>query len=212
MTPWEIDAIEIANCNCNFGCPCQFAVLPTHGTCESAVIMEINSGYYGEIDLTGVKFAQIAKWPGPIHEGNGEMQLIVDERASEHQTESLMAITTGKDTAEMATMFYIFSAMCPTKHRTLRSKIHSVLDMERRTAKVTIDGVLELISKPIPNIVTGEPHRIRFDVPNGFEFRRGEAASGTTRTFGGNIDLPNNTDTHAHFARIYMNGKGVINH
>lgn len=54
-----------------------------------------------------------------------------------------MAITTGNDTAEMAKMYYIFSAMCPTKHKTLRSKIHSVLDMERRTAKVTIDGVLE---------------------------------------------------------------------
>ena len=63
--------------------------------------------------------------------------------------------------------------MCPTKHKTLLSKIRCVLDMEHRK-KVTIDCVLELISKSIPNIVTGEPHRIRFDVPNEFGFRQGE--------------------------------------
>tara|TARA_B100001093_G_scaffold512569_1_gene582681 strand:- start:17 stop:655 length:639 start_codon:yes stop_codon:yes gene_type:complete len=212
MTPWEIDAIEFGNCNCNFGCPCQFAVLPTHGTCEAAVVMEIRSGHYGKTDLSRVKFAQIVKWPGPIHEGNGEMQLIVDELATDEQKDALVAITTGKDTVEMATMFYIFSAMCPTKHETLRSKIDSELDMENRIARVEIDGILELNGKPIPNIVTGEPHRIRFDVPNGFEFRQGEAASGTAKTLGGNIELLNNNNTHAHFARIYMNGDGVIEH
>ena len=24
MTPWEIHAIEVQNCNCSYGCPCQF--------------------------------------------------------------------------------------------------------------------------------------------------------------------------------------------
>ena len=26
MTPWEIRTIEFANCNCAYGCPCQFNV------------------------------------------------------------------------------------------------------------------------------------------------------------------------------------------
>ena len=37
MTPWEIHAIEVSNCNCAYGCPCQFNALPTTGTCEAAV-------------------------------------------------------------------------------------------------------------------------------------------------------------------------------
>ena len=41
MTPWEIKAREFANCNCAYGCPCQFNALPTKGYCEAAVAMEI---------------------------------------------------------------------------------------------------------------------------------------------------------------------------
>ena len=37
MTPWEIHAIEVSNCNCAYGCPCQFAALPTNGSGEAAV-------------------------------------------------------------------------------------------------------------------------------------------------------------------------------
>ena len=30
------------NCNCSYGCPCQFNALPTHGFCEAAVALEMN--------------------------------------------------------------------------------------------------------------------------------------------------------------------------
>ena len=85
MTPWEIHAIEVANCNCAYGCPCQFNSLPTYGNCEAAVGIRINEGHYGGVSLNGMNVALTAKWPGPIHEGNGETQLIVDERASAEQ-------------------------------------------------------------------------------------------------------------------------------
>lgn len=56
MTPWEIDAMEVANCNCNFGCPCQFNSLPTHGNCEAAVGFIVTKGHFGNVRLDGVKF------------------------------------------------------------------------------------------------------------------------------------------------------------
>ncbi len=31
---WEVKATEFANCNCSYGCPCQFNALPTHGNCR----------------------------------------------------------------------------------------------------------------------------------------------------------------------------------
>ena len=37
MTPWELHGRSFGNCNCAFGCPCQFNALPTYGTCEAAV-------------------------------------------------------------------------------------------------------------------------------------------------------------------------------
>jgi len=35
MTPWEIRTIEFANCNCAYGCPCQFNAYPTYGKMRS---------------------------------------------------------------------------------------------------------------------------------------------------------------------------------
>ena len=73
MTPWEIHAVEVSNCNCAYGCPCQFNALPTCQTCEAAGGFRIDSGHHGDVSLAGLNAAFTAKWPGPIHEGNGEI-------------------------------------------------------------------------------------------------------------------------------------------
>ena len=113
MTPWEIDALELANCNCAFGCPCQFNALPTDGTCEAAVGFIINKGHYGDVTLDGVRFGMTAKWPAAIHMGNGTIQLIVDSAASPEQRAAVEAIGTGGDTEDMATHFWVFNKMSP---------------------------------------------------------------------------------------------------
>ena len=105
MIDWEIRGEELANCNCNFGCPCQFGVLPTDGTCEAAVVYKIHKGHYGDVSLDGLTAAGVYKWPGAIHEGNGHMQLIIDSSATADQRKALEAIMTGADTEEMATMW-----------------------------------------------------------------------------------------------------------
>src|SRR5215470_12439476 len=51
VTPWEIKAKEFSNCNCSYGCPCQFNALPTKGFCEAVVAMEIQEGHYGAVKL-----------------------------------------------------------------------------------------------------------------------------------------------------------------
>ena len=85
MTNWEIHGHELANCNCSFGCPCQFGALPTYGNCDESFGLEIHTGHYGDTILDGLRAAGIFKFPGAIHDGNGEMQLIMDERANDAQ-------------------------------------------------------------------------------------------------------------------------------
>ena len=41
MTPWEIKGREFGNCNCAYGCPCQFNALPTHGHCRGLAVYDI---------------------------------------------------------------------------------------------------------------------------------------------------------------------------
>src|SRR5438128_2163409 len=68
MTPWEIQGRELINCNCSYGCPCQFNALPTQGFCEANGAIVIDKGHYGNVRLDGLKVAIAFHWPGPIHE------------------------------------------------------------------------------------------------------------------------------------------------
>ena len=54
---WTIHAREFSNCNCSYGCPCQFNALPTHGDCRAVVGMQIDAGRHGETRLDGLKTA-----------------------------------------------------------------------------------------------------------------------------------------------------------
>jgi len=211
MTPWEIDAMEVANCNCATGCPCQFNALPTNGNCEAAAGFVISKGFYGDVKLDGLKVAFTAKWPGPIHMGNGTSQLIIDSSATPAQRKAAEAIFSGADTKDMATIFWVFDKMAPNKLETLSKPIDIVADLEARKGHVRVAGVFELEADPIRNPVTGDEHRARINLPHGFEYRVAEVAVGTTKTFGA-ISLKDNKGTHAHFCRVYMNGDGVINH
>ncbi len=211
MISWEIDALELANCNCAFGCPCQFNSLPTNGNCEAAIGVIIRKGHHGDVKLDGLKVAMMAQWPGAIHQGNGTMQFIVDTAASPAQRKALETIFSGGDTDDMATAFWVFNKMSPNQLETLVKPIDAAIDPESRTGHVRVPGVFEMEANPIRNPITGAEHRARINLPHGFEYRVAEMARGTTKTSGA-ISLKKNVDTHAHICRIYMNGHGVIDH
>lgn len=208
MKDWNIQGEELANCNCNYGCPCQFGVLPTTGNCEAVVVYDIEKGHYGDTRLDGLRAAGVYYWPGPIHEGGGRMQLIIDERADADQRAALEAIMSGQDTDEMATMWFVYSAMCPTKHETLYVPIDLDWNSEDRSGHAKVGEIFDVEVAPIPNIVSGDPHRISIQLPHGFEFRHAEMASGKARTKDGEISLAFDA-THAHLAKLNLTGRGV---
>src|SRR5258706_3832550 len=107
---WVFRGREFANCNCAYGCPCQFNALPTHGNCAAVVGIQIDTGHHGETKLDGLRLAGVFAWPGPIHEGNGEAFPIVDQRATPAQRDALLRIMSGQDTDPGATMFSVFAS------------------------------------------------------------------------------------------------------
>lgn len=205
---WEIQAREFANCNCSYGCPCQFNALPTQGYCEAVVGCEIDRGSYGSVKLDGLRAAGVYAWPGPVHEGNGRMQLIVDERAKPEQREALLKIMTGQDTTDMATMWWVYAAMCPTKLEPLTKRIEFEVDIDARRARLIVPGLIESSGDPIRNPVTGAEHRVRIDIPHGFEYRLAEIGSGRTKATG-EIKL-NLNNSYGQFARIHLSHAGVV--
>ncbi|HEY3539025.1 MAG: DUF1326 domain-containing protein [Trinickia sp.] len=210
MIPWEIEGTELISCNCSYGCPCQFSATPTHGFCEAMGAISISSGYYGDVHLDGVKIAVVFQWPGPIHEGKGKCQPVVDERTSPEQREAILKIMTGQDTEPFATMFSVYASTLEQAFDPIFTKIEFDVDVDARRGRVHVDGVFDLAGEPIRNIVTGAEHRARIDLPQGFEYELAEIGSGAGRSEG-NITL-DFKGTYAQFARLHMNNKGLIRH
>ena len=205
--PWMIKGVEFVHCNCNYGCPCQFNALPTHGACRAMAAFRIDEGHHGDTRLDGLKCAIIVRWPGPIHEGNGEVLPIIDERATPPQREALMRILTGEDTEPGATIFQVFSATFSNLHEPVFAAIDVDVDVDDRKARVRIPGLVEARGEPILNPVTGAEHRARIQLPQGFEYDVCEVGRGWTETQEPlKLSL---SDTHAQFARLQMTGSGV---
>jgi len=133
---------------------------------------------------------------------------VVEEKADPRQRDALVKIMSGEETEEMATMWWVFSAMSPNKLEPLFVPIDFEVDVEARRARLEIPGLLEAFGEPIRNPVTGAEHRARIDLPHGFEYRIAEIGSGTTKATGAiKLDL---RQSYGQFAHLHLSNKGVV--
>jgi hypothetical protein len=209
MVMWEFKGRELVNCSCTYGCNCQFNGLPDKGHCHAVAGIQIDEGHHGETRLDGLRVAAMFKWPGPIHEGNGEALAFVDKRADISQTEALLRIMTGQDTDPFATMFAVYASTVTKMHEPVFTDIELDLDVEGRRARMVIADFVEMTGEPIRNKVTGEEARAQIVLPAGFEYEVADIGSASSRTLGGpmNVDLK---DSYGQFAYIHLGTHGVV--
>ncbi|MHC2160473.1 DUF1326 domain-containing protein [Bradyrhizobium ottawaense] len=203
---WRLEGEWMKNCTCAFGCPCDFNARPTQGYCKGMVAMRIAKGHFEGTRLDGLCFAITVDFPGPLHEGNGTIQPIIDERATAEQRQALFDIFSGKHSAE-GTLFQIVSMIVTRIHDPVFAPFEFSFDKEGRVAKLVARGVLETDVEPIKNPVTGDPHRIQVVMPEGFEHRAAEVASANIRSTGA---IPFETrGTHSSLANVVQTPEGV---
>jgi hypothetical protein len=105
-------------------------------------------------------------------------------------------------------VFQIFASTCDTLHEPIVADIQFEMDIDARTARGYIDGVLDMRGEPILNPITGAEHRVRIEQPNGFEFAMAEIGRGWSKTQGPiayELD-----DTYGQFARIHLCQSGIV--
>ena len=208
MTSWEIKGRELVNCSCEYGCNCQFNALPDKGHCHAVAGIQIDEGQYADTRLDGLRIAAIFKWPGPIHEGNGEAIAFVDEQADDKQREALLKIMTGQDTDPMATMFAVYASTVTKMNPPVFTAIDLELDIDGRKGRIFVKDYIETRGEPIRNKVTGAEARAQIVLPAGFEYSVAEIGSASSRTSGPlRIETRN---TYGQFARLHLNNHGVV--
>ena len=133
---------------------------------------------------------------------------MIDERANPDQREALGKILRGESTAPGATHFNVFASTMAEFLDPIYAPIECAIDVEQRTARVRVPGLIESDATPMISAFDGSPVRAGIGLPNGFEFTYAEVASGTTRARAGiELDL---AETHAHLFEMALNQDGVI--
>jgi hypothetical protein len=204
-----IRGTEFENCICAWGCPCQFGAKSTYGRCEAFMCGHIEEGNFNDTSLDGLGWAVLMSWPAEVHEGDGTQQVIIDERADPTQREALRKILHGESTTPGATHFFVYNSTMSRVLDTLYAPIELSIDVDQRTAGVTIDGLVESHGSPL-----ARPHspalanNIRLNTPDGPRYIYAEMGNGSTTARAG-IEL-HFTDSYCQFNILHMNENGLI--
>ncbi len=130
MIEWFLKGKEFGNCNCSYGCPCQFNAL--------ADARQLHGD--GRLPIRRRAFRR-CRAGRPARRGDVE---VARRRASGQrhdaahhrrarrpkQRDALVTMMSGKETKDMATMWWVYSAMCPTKLEPLFKPIEFEVDVD----------------------------------------------------------------------------------
>ena len=208
MTSWEIHGVAFGNCNCNWGCPCQFNSPTTNGFCEGILTGRIDRGHFDGTPLDGMQYAMVFQWPGEIADGNGKQQVVIDASGDADQREAMRKILHGEATAPGATHYYVYNSMMSEVLDPLYLPIDLEIDVEARSGRARVGDLIEVNGSPITDSNSGAIFSAQIQLPNGFEYTVAEMGTASSSAKGDiKIDLSN---TYGQWNEIHMCQDGVI--
>lgn len=163
---WQMRAKYYEACNCELGCPCNMSGFPSHGKCEGSVAFEVIEGQREGVDLAGLKVAAAVKWPGAIHEGNGNMVVFID--GTEDQRDAIIPILMAQDPG---LPWEILATTVSEIHGPFFETIE--IDDNGTDSHVRVGAKFDVQMASFKDPVSGEPHEAHLVLPTGFIFTDG---------------------------------------
>lgn len=94
---YSLEGTILEVCTCNVLCPCWIGEDPDgDGTCYPIVAYHFDRGEIDGVDVGGRTLALVADIPGNVLKGNWRVAAYVDDKASDAQQESILAVWTGQ--------------------------------------------------------------------------------------------------------------------
>ena len=194
-TKWTLSGTGYEFCNCNPGCTCNFAGFPSSadGSCKALVANVIDSGRFGDVDLSGVTAVAIVDWPKAIHEGNGRAVFVVPPSVSDEQVNALAQIYTG----QVGGMPWAILGSTFTVAGLVRADIQ--IQDDGIHSSVSIPGIGEATGTTLKNPVTGEDNRVKIALAEGFIWREGDCGQGSFRAEAEGVSLAFENSNWIHY-------------
>ena len=203
MEHWTMSGVIVGECNCDWGCPCNFDAPPTHGNCDGTYSYLVKEGRYGDTSLDGVAFLYSGSSPGAVHEGNLTSVLVIDESTSGEQREALETLW---KSGESGLPFDIWNTVTSKWLDTIYAPIE--FEPAGINTKIRAGGgeIYDAAISRIKNPVTGDEEEIYLDKVTGFTSTRTELGMSLQSVFSaGGLEF-NNTGKYAEFAEFSYSG------
>ena len=95
---WRIEGRYFENCSCDMPCPCTvtFDAGADLDRCNALLVFDVAQGEIDGVDVGGVTVAAIIDSPKVMTDGGWRLGVLVDDGASDEQTEKLLAVFGGQ--------------------------------------------------------------------------------------------------------------------
>lgn len=126
--PWTLEGTYFENCNCLWECPCtigSFSAPATQDRCQVVLTYHVDRGSVDGVDVGGLSVAVVADTPRMMTDGNWNLGLLLDEKASQEQADALAGVFSGQRGGPMG-------ALAPL--------VGNVLGIERAPIEYSDDG------------------------------------------------------------------------
>ena len=105
---YKLDGSILEVCNCNVLCPCCIGEDADNGTCCAAIAHHYDKGAIDDIDVSGLTVAVATFIPGNILQGNWQVALYIDDRATDAQFEALSSVYRGERGGPLADFAHLY--------------------------------------------------------------------------------------------------------
>lgn len=145
--PWTIKGELFLNCSCDVFCPCVISLgahPPTQGHCHAWMAIRIDTGNWGDEDLSGLNVGLMVDIPGRMGEGQWKVAAYVDDRASHVAYDGILKVLSGKAGGTTGLLKLLVSEVIGAE----RTKVEIETDGLRRRIRVgrKIEGEIEQVT------------------------------------------------------------------
>ena len=209
---WHIDGEYFESCNCEVLCPCLLVrpqVAPTEGHCDVVMAMRVDSGKYGQVDLSGLTAVLAIYTPGIMSHGNWTVAPYLDERANPAQRDALEKIITAQAGGPLSRFASLIANLLPAKTAPIKfyaeGRVRKLVIPD--IADVTVEGIVGASSglavESGAGVAQSEADRVVFLENVGhFASRRLATAMGTSARFKDHSLTFDNSGRNGHYSTI----------
>jgi hypothetical protein len=140
--PYQIEGRLLEVCTCNVLCPCWVGEDPDGGTCDGTLAWHVDKGAVNGVDVAGRTIVMLCHIPGNILQGNWNVRVYVDEKATDAEMHALLDVWTGKLGGPIADMAKLVGRVDSVE----RAAIEFIVEGVKGTLKV--GGAIEAALEP----------------------------------------------------------------